>query len=100
MNFRTLFISLSLTLFSTFNLAYAEKDAYVEMFSPQGTVKGVRQVTAKFSEQMLPFGKPRFVEPFVINCTEKGQARWIDGKTWSYDFDNDLTAGIRCEFTL
>ncbi|MGH7800114.1 MAG: alpha-2-macroglobulin family protein [Thermodesulfobacteriota bacterium] len=100
MNFRTLFISLSLTLFSTFNLAYSEKDAYIEMFSPQGTVKGVRQVTARFSEQMLPFGEPRFVEPFVINCPEKGQARWIDGKTWSYDFDKDLPAGIRCDFTL
>ncbi len=100
MNFKTLFISLSLTLFFTFNLAYAEKDAFVEMFSPQGTVKGVRQVTARFSEQMLPFGKPRFVEPFVINCPEKGQSRWLDGKTWAYDFDKDLPAGIRCEFIL
>jgi len=98
--YKALFISLIFSIFSTFNLAYAEKDAYVEMFSPQGTVKGARQVTARFSEQMLPFGEPRFVAPFVINCPEKGQARWIDGKTWSYDFDKDLPAGIRCEFTL
>ncbi len=84
---------------SGFNPSRAE-DANIEMFSPQGTVKGVRQVTARFSEQMLPFGEPRFVEPFVIKCPEKGHARWIDGKTWSYDFDKDLPAGIRCEFIL
>jgi hypothetical protein len=70
------------------------------MFSPEGTVKGVRQVTARFSEQMLPFGEPRFLEPFIIKCPEKGQSRWIDGKTWSYNFDKDLPTGIRCEFIL
>lgn len=27
-------------------------------------------------------------------------ARWIDSRQWSYDFDNDLPAGVRCTFTL
>ena len=39
--------------------AFAEDGASVEMFSPQGTVKGVRQVSVRFSEQMVPFGDPR-----------------------------------------
>jgi hypothetical protein len=79
--------------------AFAEDGPRVEMFSPQGTVKGVRQVAARFSDQMVPFGDPRgLIEPFAIDCPEKGASRWADGKNWVYDFDKDLRAGIRCEF--
>jgi hypothetical protein len=35
----------------------------VEFFSPQGTVKGVRQVAACFSDPMVTFGDPRLPEP-------------------------------------
>ncbi|HJX59806.1 MAG TPA: alpha-2-macroglobulin, partial [Thermodesulfobacteriota bacterium] len=81
--------------------AFAEDGPQVEMFSPQGTVKGVRQVSVRFSEQMVPFGDPRsLVDPFDIDCTEKGASRWADGKNWAYDFEKDLAAGIRCEFRL
>lgn len=80
---------------------YAEDGPRVEMFSPQGTVKGVRQVTVRFSEQMVPFGDPRgLIEPFDIICPENGTSRWPDGKNWVYDFERDLPAGIRCEFRL
>ena len=82
-------------------LVYAEEGPYVEVFSPQGTVKTVRQVSARFSEQMVPFGDPRgLIEPFDIDCPEKGTSRWADGKKWVFDFDKDLPAGIRCEFKL
>jgi uncharacterized protein YfaS (alpha-2-macroglobulin family) len=82
-------------------LVYAEDEPQVEFFSPQGTVKTVRQVTARFSEQMVPFGDPRgLIEPFDIICSEKGTSRWADGKNWVFDFDKDLPAGIRCEFKL
>ena len=54
--------------------------AKVEMFSPQGEVKGVRQVSARFSEAMVAFGDPRLVEPFDIDCPEQGSARWADQK--------------------
>jgi hypothetical protein len=80
---------------------YADDGPKVEMFSPQGTVKGVRQVSVRFSEQMVPFGDPRgFVEPFDIVCPEKGSGRWADGRNWVFDFEKDLPAGIRCEFRL
>jgi hypothetical protein len=73
----------------------------IELFSPQGTVKQVRQVTARFSEQMVPFADPRpQVDPFEVACPEKGVARWIDGRTWAYEFGRDLPAGLRCSFTL
>jgi alpha-2-macroglobulin len=82
-------------------LVYAEDGPSVEFFSPQGTVKTVRQVSVRFSEKMVPFGDPRgLIEPFDIDCSEKGTSRWADGKNWIFDFEKDLPAGIRCEFRL
>ena len=79
----------------------ASPEAQVTQFAPQGTVKQVRQVTARFSEPMVPLGDPRgVVAPFVIVCPEPGTARWLDSSTWAYDFARDLPAGIRCTFTI
>ena len=50
----------------------------VELFSPQGEVKGVRQVTARFAKPMVAFGDPRLPDPFEIDCAEKGSGRWAD----------------------
>ena len=59
--------------------AFTADGPQVEIFSPQGTVKGVRQVSVRFSEQMVPFGDPRaVVDPFEIECPEKGTGRWAD----------------------
>ncbi len=76
-------------------------------FSPQGTIKNVRQAVAHFSQPMVPLGDPRVHQsPFQIDCPEHGKARWhgterwIDSRQWSYDFDQDLPAGVRCTFTL
>ncbi len=86
--------------FLLLNPAMAQNQATIEFFSPEGVVKGVRQATARFSEQMVSFGDPRLADPFEIRCPEKGQGRWIDGKNWSFDFARDLPAGIICEFGL
>lgn len=72
----------------------------VELFSPQGQVKKVRQVAVRFSGQMVPFGDPRELDPFEINCPEKGQGRWADGRNWVYDFEQDLPAGVSCSFRI
>ena len=72
----------------------------VELFSPQGEVKGVRQVTARFAQPKVAFGDPRGQEPFAIDCAEKGTGRWADTKNWVYDFARDLPAGVRCAFTV
>jgi uncharacterized protein YfaS (alpha-2-macroglobulin family) len=77
-----------------------ERKARVEQFTPQGTVKQVRQVTARFSESMVPLGDPRVPSPFEVSCPEKGAGRWIDSRNWSYDFERDLAAGVRCSFRL
>ncbi|TFW18160.1 alpha-2-macroglobulin family protein [Duganella callida] len=75
-------------------------DTSITSFSPAGSVKGVRQATARFSAQMVPLGDMRLGDPFTIDCPEQGTGRWIDGQNWSYDFARDLPAGVSCRFTL
>ena len=75
-------------------------EARVDLFSPQGTAKGARQVTARFSEPLVAFGDSRGPEPFTITCSAPGRARWVDSRNWAYDFDNDLPGGIECRFVL
>jgi len=74
--------------------------ATVEVFSPQGEVKGVRQVAVRFSEPMVAFGDPRLADPFEIACPEQGASRWADQKNWVLDFERDLPAGVRCTFKV
>ncbi|MFD1122430.1 alpha-2-macroglobulin [Methylophilus flavus] len=71
----------------------------VQFFSPQGEVKAVRQVSARFSEAMVAFGDPRLESPFDISCPAAGNGHWADGRNWLYDFDSDLPAGLKCTFT-
>src|SRR5215475_596139 len=72
----------------------------VVRFSPQGTVKRVRQVSARFSDPMVPLGDPRAADPFDVACPEPGAGRWVDSRDWVYDFARDLPAGVRCVFRL
>jgi uncharacterized protein YfaS (alpha-2-macroglobulin family) len=70
-------------------------------FSPQGTVKQVRQVRARFSDPMASLGDPRpAADVFDITCSEPGTPRWIDSREWVHDFVRDLPAGVRCAFRL
>jgi alpha-2-macroglobulin len=80
--------------------APAPAAARVELFSPRGSVKAVRQVTARFSAAMVAIGDPRLADPFSVDCAAPGKGRWADARNWVYDFDADLQAGLRCRFTL
>ncbi len=83
-------IFLSFYLFSAPRV-YAEESPQIEPFSPQGTAKAVRQVTARFSSPMVPFGDPRgLIDPFDIRCSGMGTGRWVDGKNLVFDFEKDL----------
>jgi uncharacterized protein YfaS (alpha-2-macroglobulin family) len=97
---RKLTAGLVIVLILTFISSVSAAEPSVEFFSPQGEVKMVRQVNVRFSEQMVPFGDSRIVEPFEVACPEKGRGRWADGKNWIYDFDKDLPAGVICTFSL
>ena len=81
--------------------AHAAAAPRVVQFSPQGTVKNVRQVTAHFSAPMVPLGDPRLrVDPFTVECSESGSGRWVDSASWVYDFARDVPAGVRCAFRI
>jgi uncharacterized protein YfaS (alpha-2-macroglobulin family) len=72
----------------------------VELFSPSGTVREVRQATARFSAPMVPFGDLRAPTPFEVDCPVAGTSRWVDERTWAYDFERDLPGAVRCRFSL
>jgi len=78
----------------------APASAQVESFSPDGYVKQVRQATARFSASMVALGDPRLEDPFSVDCAAPGKGRWADTRSWVYDFDDDLDAGISCRFSL
>lgn len=82
--------------------AIGENLSTIENFSPQGTVKKVRQATARFSRPMVAFGDPRLSDPFEVDCSAgvEGKGRWADGRNWVFDFAEDLPAGVACTFTL
>ena len=80
--------------------ALAAQAAAVEAFSPQGTVKGVRQATARFDAPMVALGDPRAPSPFTVECPVAGSGKWLDERTWAYDFERDLPGATRCAFTL
>jgi alpha-2-macroglobulin len=61
--------SVALALLMSLVAAVAAQDAAkVESFSPQGHIKDVRQVVARFSQPMVSFGDPRSEAPFDITC--------------------------------
>jgi len=80
--------------------AHPAEPATVELFSPQGPVKKVRQAAARFSDPMVAFGDPRLSDPFDVDCAAPGKGRWADARNWAYDFDEDLPAGLACTFTV
>jgi uncharacterized protein YfaS (alpha-2-macroglobulin family) len=81
------------------NVIMAEEAPSLIRFSPQGTVKSIRQVRAEFSSPMVPFGSTAAgPKPFAITCPEPGKGRWVDPHNWVYDFSRDLPGGIRCTF--
>jgi uncharacterized protein YfaS (alpha-2-macroglobulin family) len=78
--------------------ASAFADVTLKTASPQGEVAQVRQVRATFAESMVKLGDPRLPAPLDVACTPAlgGTGRWVDDKTWVYDFARDLPPGTRC----
>ncbi|WP_206957054.1 alpha-2-macroglobulin family protein [Trinickia acidisoli] len=78
--------------------------ARITSVSPQGKVTKVRQVVVKFDAPMVAFGAPNLPAPAAIKCNDPsasaGQSRWIDDKTWAWDFAADLPPGVACAVDL
>lgn len=96
----------------TVSLSAVVQAGEVLSVSPTGSVKGVQQFLAKYSTDMVPMGDPLGKDPMSVSCVtgdangEKvpsskstGRGRWVDSKTWSYDFDKPVESGVLCTFT-
>ncbi len=75
----------------------------LKVASPKGEIAVVRQVRATFGESMVKFGDPRLPAPMEVACTpaaaQAGGGRWVDDKTWVFDFAKDVPPGTRCTVT-
>ena len=72
----------------------------ITLFSPQGQVRQVHQAMARFSAPMVPISMPdQVLQPFEVDCAVPGRGRWVDQRTWVYQFKDDLPGGLRCRFT-
>ncbi len=73
----------------------------ITRFAPaDADARGARQVVIRFSAQMIAFGDPRAAAPASVDCAAHGSGRWLDERTWSYDFDAALPSGLQCRVTL
>ncbi len=61
-----------IALFSIISFTVIAEAATIEFFAPKGTTKKVRQVKARFSDQMVAFGDPRLSDPLKSNA-RKGE---------------------------
>ena len=62
----------------------------------------MRQARATFSGAMVDFGDAKLGAPFDLACSDAasaaGSGRWVDDRSWVYDFTNDVPPGTRCTF--
>jgi uncharacterized protein YfaS (alpha-2-macroglobulin family) len=72
--------------------------AGLEMVSPTGPHKEVRQVQARFSAAMAALGRAEAAAPFNIECSQPGKGYWADERTWVYDLPERLRGGDQCRF--
>ena len=75
-------------------------DARIDSFSPSGYNKDVRQVAVRFSADMVRLGDPDVPDPFAVRCPTPGSGRWVDERTWVYDFEHDVPGAVQCRFRL
>jgi uncharacterized protein YfaS (alpha-2-macroglobulin family) len=73
----------------------------VRQFQPQGQVGEVRQVSARFSAEMVALGAADAPAPFAVDCAGiAGEGRWQDTQTWTWRPQRALQPGERCIFTV
>jgi alpha-2-macroglobulin len=90
-----------LIFFILINNIYSQNPVTIESFSPEGEVKEIKQVVVRFSESMVPLSSPKVkTDQFIINCPFEGKSRWLDDKTYVYEFLKPLESGVSCSFKV
>ena len=54
------------------------------------------QALVRFDRPMVQFGDPRAPAPLDVACKVDGDGRWLDERTWVYEFKAALPSGLRC----
>jgi len=74
--------------------------AQITSLSPQGEVARVRQVVAKFDAPAIHFGSQNQPAPLRLSCNDTeaaaGHGRWVNERSWVFDFSQLLPPGVRC----
>lgn len=80
--------------------ASGDQAAQVELATP-GTGEGaIERFTMRFSADIVPLGDPRAPAPVSVTCPMGGAGRWIDARTFIWDFEKPLPGGVSCAFKL
>ena len=58
--------------------------------------RNATQAQVRFDRPMVQFGDPRAPAPLNVACKVAGDGRWIDERTWVYEFKAALPSGLRC----
>ncbi|PHR62771.1 MAG: hypothetical protein COA47_02490 [Robiginitomaculum sp.] len=77
----------------------ASAQTRIDVFSPTGEAKQVKQVKVRFSNPMSQLGDPRQDSPFEARCSVPGTGRWVDTRNWVYEFKTQLPSGNKCTFS-
>ncbi|MBB5687614.1 alpha-2-macroglobulin family protein [Sphingobium boeckii] len=80
--------------------ASGDQSAQVVLATPGNGDGAIERFTMRFSADMVPLGDPRAKVPVKVECPVGGTGRWIDTKTFVWDFAKSLPGGIACTFTL
>lgn len=78
--------------------------ATITRFSPQGATSGVRQIVVDFDRAAVAFGEAKLPAPIDVQCSldgaAKGSGRWLNERSWAYDFTNEVPPGVVCTAEL
>jgi hypothetical protein len=80
--------------------ATAGNSPRVVMATPGLGGGSIERFTARFSDPMVPLGDPRAAGPFTVECPTTGQGRWVDQRTYVWEFASPLPGGQTCSFAL
>ncbi len=97
-----LLVVLPLLLLATL-FAGTARASRVQSISPQGDVAEVRQVLVRFDSAVVAAGDLRAAPPYELACdgvAPAGSARWLNDRSWAYDLQTPLAAGVLCTLTL
>ncbi|WP_136162340.1 alpha-2-macroglobulin family protein [Sphingomonas flavalba] len=72
----------------------------VVLATPGMGAGAIERFTVRFSDPIVPLGDPRRPAPFKAECPVGGAGRWVDQRTYVWDFARPLPGGARCTFQL